>query len=158
MSDVVRYLSGSEELLAEIKPLWQELNQHHAAMSPHFSGDFHTFTFEQRINKLKRDGEGGTIRIDIANNGDRNVGHVISVITAEGVGEIESIFVLKEFRNQTVGEELMQRALRCMEAAHVKTKIVKVAVGNEAVYPFYARFGFYPRVTMLKQKNSDQNR
>ena len=159
MPDSITYSSGGEELLAEIKSLWRGLNEHHEMISPHFSDDFRDFTFEQRIDNLMKKCIPGKIRVTIAKNQDQAVGYVISSVTDEDVGEIESIFIQESFRQQQVGDGLMLRALAWFDSVNVRLKIVSVAVGNEAVYPFYARFGFFPRVTLLKQQvvrgNSD---
>jgi ribosomal protein S18 acetylase RimI-like enzyme len=80
-------------------------------------------------------------------------GNCVSAATAEGVGEIESIFVAAEFRGQGIANELMRRALDWLDAQGVHTKIIAVAVGNERAYAFYERFGFFPRLVMLKQKD-----
>jgi hypothetical protein len=48
----------------------------------------------------------------------------------------------------------MNRALTWLDLQDVHTKVIAVAVGNERVYTFYERFGFYPRLVMLKQKDT----
>jgi hypothetical protein len=40
-----------------------------------------------------------------------------------------------------------------MDSAGVVRKRVAVADGNEDSWVFYQRFGFYPRVMLLEQKN-----
>jgi ribosomal protein S18 acetylase RimI-like enzyme len=50
-----------------------------------------------------------------------------------------------------LGEALMESALRWFDEHEVKEKHVAVAVGNEKVFEFYMRFGFYPRTTVLLQ-------
>ena len=83
------------------------------------------------------------------------MGYCISGIDQDGIGEIESIFIAEEFRGQNVGEALMQHALHWLNDQGVTSKVIDVAVGNERVFKFYARFGFFPRVTKLKQKGGD---
>ena len=41
----------------------------------------------------------------------KHIGYCISTINLELVGEIESLYLEKEYRNQGIGEELMNRAL-----------------------------------------------
>ena len=55
-------------------------------------------------------------------------------------------------RDKSIGTELMDRALSWLESHNADTLIVEVAVGNEAAYEFYAKYGFYPRLTTLKRK------
>lgn len=151
MSEIY-YLSGGSELLDEIQPLWEKLNQHHEEISPNFSDEFRVYGFSKRKARLWQKYENGQLRIDIAQTKGKNIGYLISAITDSGVGEIESIFVEDEFRGQAVGDELMCRALDWLNEQNVHTKVIDVAMGNERVYPFYARFGFFPRVVKLKQK------
>jgi len=138
--------------LDKIKPLWEQLNQHHEEISPYFSTDFRVYNFTERKTRLLKKYADGQLRVDLAQYQDRIVGYLVSAVTADGVGEIESIFVAAEFRGQAIGDELMQRALLWLDQLQVHTKLIALAVGNERAYSFYARFGFYPRVVMLKQK------
>jgi diamine N-acetyltransferase len=39
-----------------------------------------------------------------------------------------------------------------MDEHGAERKIIGVAVGNEEAFGFYEKFGFYPRVTILRQK------
>ena len=148
----VTYKSGGPDLLDEIQLLWEGLNRHHAAISPHFKADFHAKTFAERKRALLEKYTDGQLRIDIAGTQGRNVGYLVSAITPDGVGEIESIYIEDDFRGQAIGDQLMQWALDWLDEQGVHTKQIDVAVGNERAYKFYARFGFYPRVVTLKQR------
>ena len=152
MTPKISYHFGNEELLDALQPLWEGLNRHHEAVSPHFKDAFHQFSFEYRKQKLLSKIQGGRLRVDLAQAGETKIGYCISSIDAVGVGEIESIYVEAAWRGQGIGDELMRQALSWLDENKVHTKKVSVAVGNESAYPFYARFGFYPRVTTLKQK------
>jgi hypothetical protein len=46
----------------------------------------------------------------------------------------------------------MTQALSWLNSFNGKEKTINVSVGNEAVYPFYARFSFFPRLTLLQRK------
>ena len=150
----ITYSSGGVELLDEIQFLWEQLNQHHALVSPHFETDFHANTFAGRKAKLLQKYTAGEMRINIAQSDGENIGYLISAVTADGLGEIESIFIAADFRGQAIGDQLMHRALAWLNERGVHTKVIDVAVGNERAYAFYARFGFYPRVVTLKQKDN----
>ncbi len=148
----IKYISGGIELLDEIQPLWEKLNQHHEEISPHFSHEFRDYGFSKRKARLLQKYADGHLRIDIAHSQGRNIGYIISVEMGAGVGEIESIFVENDFRGQAIGDDLMRRALDWLDEQDVHTKVIDVAVGNERAYTFYARFGFFPRVMALKQR------
>ncbi len=152
----IKYISGSIELLDEIQPMWEKLNQHHEEISPHFSHEFREYGFSKRKARLLQKYADGHLRIDIAQSLGHQVGYIISAVTDTGVGEIESIFVENEFRGQAIGDELMRRALDWLDEEDVHTKVIDVAVGNERVYAFYARSGFFPRVVTLKQRTKGE--
>jgi ribosomal protein S18 acetylase RimI-like enzyme len=148
----ITYITGADELLDNIQSLWEGLNKHHELVSPHFNGDFQNYTFTQRKAELLKKNQNGRFRIDIAWADGHAVGYIIAAIHEGGVGEIESIFIQDEYRGQGIGNELMRRVLEWMDNARVHQKIVDVAVGNEGAFDFYAQFGFFPRITILKQK------
>jgi len=155
-SSKINYISGHQELLDDLRSLWEDLNRHHESVSPYFKEEFATYTFEARVQKVNQKYTGDDLRVDIAINDTHPVGYIISGIRDDGTGEIESIYVENGFRGQSVGAELMQRALAWLEGRQVHTKIIDVAVGNEQAEKFYARFGFYPRVTRLKQRPKER--
>lgn len=148
----VLYESGGIELLDKIRPLWEQLNQHHATVSTHFSGDFHAKNFAGRKKTLLEKYADGKLRIDIAHSQEHPVGYLISAIRMDGVGEIESIYIEENYRRQAIGDRLMRQAMEWLDTMDIQTKLIDVAVGNERALKFYARFGFYPRVVTLKQK------
>lgn len=147
----ITYQSGGTQHLESIRLLWQALNRHHRSISPHFEHEFACFTFDQRVDNLRQDYTDQAIHLDIAWNGERPVAYLVSALSRAGVGEIESIYVQAEFRGQGIGDELMKRGLAWLQAQNPVSIEIKVAVGNEDAYPFYARYGFYPRLVTLKQ-------
>ena len=150
----IQYHAGGPELLDDIQPLWEQLNQHHAAVSSYFTAEFQSKTFPVRRQALLEKYADGQIRVDIARAQNRNIGYLISAITPNDTGEIESIYIEEGFRGQAIGDQLMRRTLDWLDKHHVHTKVIAVAVGNERAYKFYARFGFYPRIVTLKQRSN----
>jgi len=150
----ITYRFGGVELLDTIQPLWEKLNQHHAEISTHFGTEFQSKTFGERKSALLEKYAAGEIRIDFAQSQQVAIGYLMSAIDSKGVGEIESIYIEESFRRQAIGEELMHRALVWLDGQNVHTKVIAVAVGNEQAYSFYERFGFFPRVMMLKQRDT----
>ena len=151
-SSSFNYITGHHELLNVLRSLWEGLNRHHQSISSYFKEEFATYRFEARIHKLNEKYAGDNLRVDIALHDNRPIGYIISGVGKDGIGEIESIYVENGFRGQSIGNELMGRALGWLEERQVHTKIIDVAVGNERAVEFYARYGFYPRVTRLKQR------
>jgi GNAT superfamily N-acetyltransferase len=148
----ITYQSGGLEHLETIRPLWQALNCHHQAISPHFEHEFAFFTFDQRVANLRRAYAGQDIHLDIAWVGERPVAYLITAISPAGIGELESIYVEAGFRGQGIGDKLMKRGLDWLWTKNPLSIEVKVVVGNEDAFSFYARYGFYPRLVTLKQK------
>ena len=152
MTDI-KFISGGAELLDEIQPLWEKLNQHHEEISSHFPEDFRVYKFAERKANLLKKYTDGQLRVDLAQSLGQTAGYLVGAVTTDGIGEIESIFIATEFRGHGIADELMKLGLSWLDSQGVHTKLIAVAVGNERAYSFYARFGFYPRAVMLKQKD-----
>jgi len=144
-------VEGGTELLDDIKPLWEELNRHHANISSHFSDYFKNFTFENRKASIEAKAHRGTVRIFFAKVDGLIAGQCVVSLMPELLGEIDSIFVAEEFRDQKIGDSLMQVALNWLDSSGAKSKTVVVVHGNESANTFYARYGFMPRSNRLSQ-------
>jgi len=157
MMPSIQYISGNENLLDLIAPLWEKLNEHHIAISTYFSNAFSKFSFQRRKTGLLRKTQDKDIRIDIAkdNDTDQIIGYCLNTIIqndfGKKVGEIESIYIEPDYRNTGIGAELVKKALDWMDNEGVHNKILGVAVGNERVFSFYQRLGFFPKSTKLEQ-------
>ncbi len=155
MNKQIGFMDGDEQLLDEVKPLWEKLNEHHRKISQHFSDKYEQNTFARRKEGLLRKQGLEGLRIDIAKDMelDKKIGYCISTITKDKVGEIDSIYVDSDYRDHAIGEALMKRAIQWMDDVQVVKKVLNVADGNEQVFHFYKKFGFYPQTTILEQKN-----
>lgn len=149
----IKYLQGDEKLIDEVKPLWEDLNQHHMDMSIYFKQHYQHMTFEKRKESLLKKARSGKIHIDLAVDESTNqkVGYVVSSVNEEKAGEIESVVVALAYRGNGVGDTLMRNALAWMDANGAVEKKVEVSVGNEKAFPFYGKYGFCPRKTVLEQ-------
>ncbi len=76
-------------------------------------------------------------------------GYCISSITGGNRGELDSIFVLQDYRGSGIGQELMTLSLDWLKANSAKTITISVMFGNDEALPFYGKFGFYPRTYVL---------
>jgi ribosomal protein S18 acetylase RimI-like enzyme len=134
----------------EIRPLWEELNASHAALSPRFSGYFNRMTFEKRKKEFAAKALKGELRTDgcMDPSGTELVGYCVNNIV-EGVGEIDSLFVKNEHRGGGAGSMLVRAAIDWMQLRKTEKITVNVAVGNEKVMAFYGRFGLFPRLIQL---------
>jgi diamine N-acetyltransferase len=152
------YICGGIELFDSVRVLWERLNRHHAAVSVHFADRFKAGTFENRRKQLGIRAESGFLRVDICYDGrKRPVGFcAASILGSEG--EIESLFVLSTHRGRGIGETLMERAMEWFNSNGSETVKVSAVFGNEAAHGFYAKFGLFPRTTVLISKGTHGNR
>jgi ribosomal protein S18 acetylase RimI-like enzyme len=138
--------------------LWDKLNDHHMRTSTHFEAYYGIFSFEQRMEKFEDPDL--RVRIDIALIDDdlsrrpKNlmIGYSLSSVTKRAEGELDSLFVDREFRRMGIGTSLAKRAFAWMDKEGALSKSLSVVYGNEEVLPFYRKFRFYPSRMELNQK------
>ena len=136
-----------------IKPLWEKLNKTHLKDSHYFKEYFKTFTFDKRCEKFK-ELDYNSIHIEIAENANKVViGYCISTIE-KSVGEIDSIFVEEKYRKFGIDKKLVDNSIKWLKENKCSEILVSVAEGHESVFNFYAKFGFYPRLTYLQFKDN----
>jgi diamine N-acetyltransferase len=155
----IEYSIGGKEELDLIEPLWRRLRAHHVAVSPAFSEQVLSVSFESRKRELLEKSGGGHLRIDFARERRTGelTGYCVSSVTRDGKGEIDSIFVKEECRACRVGDSMMKSALAWMDGLQVKRKTLEIIAGNESVHRFYARFGFRTRTIIMEQTESAHN-
>jgi ribosomal protein S18 acetylase RimI-like enzyme len=134
----------------QIQPLWEKLNQHHMERSIPFRKHYETFTFAERIRRISKK----RLRVITVNDPGSSapVGYCIASISVENEGEIESLYLLPEYRRAGAGTQLMEQALGWFQEQGVCDISIRVAAGNEEALPFYAKFGFLTRTYNLKRK------
>jgi ribosomal protein S18 acetylase RimI-like enzyme len=149
----MKYVYGGQTMLNEVKEMWENLNLYHCDRSEHFKPHYKAMTFAKRKATLLRKAEGGELRVDMAIDKatGKSVGYIVSTIRSDNIGEIESVYVDAAYRRMGIGGVLIRAALSWMEQKAVSEKVVEVSVGNETAWGFYGRFGFKPRLTLLKQ-------
>jgi diamine N-acetyltransferase len=149
----IKYGHGDQALLDQIRLLWEELNYHHCECSPNFKDYYNHMTFEKRKSDLLKKSLSCEMRVDLAVDeaSGFTVGYCVSSLNGEKTGEIESIFVNVAYRGLGIGNSLIKSALLWMDEEGAAVKIVEVGDGNEQAFGFYARYGFLPRKTVLKQ-------
>jgi ribosomal protein S18 acetylase RimI-like enzyme len=149
----IHYLQGDEKLLDDVRELWEALNEHHGKNSVHFKDFYGQFRFADRRADWLKHAQNGEMQVIICFDEAtrQRVGYCISSLDHDLAGEIESIFVLPEYRGLGIGKELMRRTLQWLDEAGAAKVVVSVAAGNEQAFRFYEKFGFYPRRIMLEQ-------
>ena len=136
-----------------IRPMWEKLRAYHSRLSWRFARDMRQLTFEPRKQEFLAKAAAGKFHLEIvgAISNNTDVGYCISSLSAEGRGEIDSIFVEEDFRGRGIGTELITRALAWLDKMGASSKFVTVAYGNEDAVSVYRRFGFYHRTILLQQ-------
>ena len=158
--DKIEYSVENEQALDLITPLWEKLREYHKSRSPRFKQHYTDISFGDREKELLRKSAGGAMRLDLARDGAGGIiiGYCLSTITDYGIGEIDSIFIEQEYRRKGIGDALMQRAMRWLETCPAEKITVAIGAGNEEVFAFYERYGFYPRQTILEQIKAKKKR
>ena len=138
----------------------ERLNAYHVGLSPSFAEELAGRTFADRREELLGKSREDALRVDLASceEDSRDVGYCVTTIASRGAGEIDSIFVVEDLRGRGVGSRLMQRALEWLAERGVRETFISVAGGNQRATAFYAKFGFFPRATLLQQKVEPRER
>jgi GNAT superfamily N-acetyltransferase len=139
-----------------IRPLWVLLNEYMHTKATTFRGHFEQMTFDDRKAYFEKVADAGSLNIDLAldsRSGGRYVGYCVTSLSQEKIGEIESIFVHEDYRSRGIGSDLMIRALAWLYHSGSIRNRVSVSDGNEGVWNFYKKFGFYPRMMVLEKKS-----
>lgn len=150
----IRYVSTGIESLSIMKPLWERLREHHAEKSIHFAEGFLENTFEKRTASIVERSKNGKVNIDLAveEHTEALVGYCISSIAVGEEAEIDSIFILPEYRGQNIGDTLLERAVAWIKSEGIEKIKISVVHGNDDVLSFYKKHGFYPRSYVLYNK------
>jgi diamine N-acetyltransferase len=137
-----------------VRPLWEKLRVYHAPLL----GDRPPFLFEPRKQGILDKAAAGKVRIELVSVTSQatDLAYCITTVTADGWGEIDSMFVEEKFRGCDVGSELVRRALAWLDSVGASSKVVTVAHGNERALTFYRRFGFHPRSVLLEQRHDNE--
>jgi ribosomal protein S18 acetylase RimI-like enzyme len=149
MSTNIRYEWGNEESLDSIKMLWEGLNNLHLEKSPYFKIFYAKNTFEARKATLLSTAQKGQLSVVSAYDETLLVGYCVASIV-DGVGEFDSIYISNDYRKKGIANNLMEKVLDWLKQNNPKKVTVKVSVGNEDVFGFYSKYGFYPRLTELQ--------
>ena len=136
-----------------VRPLWEKLRAYHAPLLD----ERPPFLFEPRKQGILAKAAAGKLRIELVSvvSNTTDIAYCITTVSADGCGEIDSMFVEEHFRGCGIGSELVRRALAWLDSVGVSSKVVTVAHGNERAFAFYRRFGFHPLSILLRQRREN---
>lgn len=150
--DNIKYIYGGMELLEFVKPMWNKLNNYHKDNSINFKSHFESLSFERKLKRLEADSNLEIMVILVKDlYKDIYLGYSISTVTKDKVGEIDSIYVDKDYRKYGIGKRLMNESIAWLNSKDVNKKILYVANGNENVLDFYKKYDFYPKMILLEE-------
>lgn len=135
-----------------MKPLWEKLNSIHYDKSIYFKSRYDKFTFDKRIDSIYKKAQKGIIKLDLLLDNDKGnyIGYCLSSIEGD-LGEIESIFIEKEYRKLGLGDKLMNNVLVWFQSKEIKNIEINVVYANDEALPFYNRYGFHIGNYILKK-------
>ncbi len=150
----VTSVTGGLELLPQVKPLWEQLREHHSRISKFFSDSFLNRSFSDRASDFEKKENDHLFRIELIHIGGSTspIGYCVSSVGNDFAGEVESLFVSSEYRDFGIGDMLMKNALDWMDSKGIVTRRLSVAAGNDSALRFYDRYGFKARTYILEQK------
>lgn len=153
MINNIEYVTVGEQDIDSISFLWEKLKNHHITVAPFHSKYFSSMTWNVRKQLLLDKITEGHLLVDGARDTvtGKIIGYCISSVYSDKLGEINSIYIEKEYRRQGIGDNFMKKAMNWMDGIGVSKRIIGVATGNEDVLPFYARYGFYSRSIILNR-------
>lgn len=153
MTELKNIVFCTEENIDLVEPMWEKIKLHHQNISPHFSDKYSKTQFSDRKQELLNKTSENQMNIYFAKDTTNGsyIGYCISSISGEK-GEIDSIFVERNYRSQGIGQKLLEKSLQWIQKNGPKDIKITVAVGNEKLLPFYENFGFLPRHIVLENK------
>ena len=144
----IEYRALPRHALHQIKDLWQQLNAHHLHKSVYCKRHFASFTFEERMAALD---EKDSVSVFCAVTNGRIIGYCLCSVQ-RGTGEIDFLFIAEEARGAGIGGRLVEMATSWLEESGAEKLLVRVSHGNEEALPFYAKYGFHPRLIVLARE------
>lgn len=147
-------LEKSFDEVSVIKPLWEGLNAHHLECSTYFKSKYEKFTFEKRMEALRKKTEQGEMKLYLLYDSDtqKYKGYSLGSI-CDGQGEVESIYIDKSCRKSGFGGALMEKMLAWFRDKEIDDIAINVVYDNQEALPFYKRYGFNISTYVLKRSN-----
>lgn len=142
---------GSIELLPYCQNLWELFIQNQIQNAGEMSDGVAAYLQSQRDGGLLAKISDGKLHIQLvyASNHQDPIGFCITSLSSDRIGEVEALYVLDKYQGNNLGTQLLQNSLQWLEANNVLEHKLIVAAGNEQVFSFYQKFGFFPGYTTL---------
>ncbi len=145
------FQEGCSELLPACRPLWDLFIRNQAQNAGEMAVGVEEYLRSLRDYGLLSKTQGGQLHVQLVllEAQGEPVAFCITSLTQELVGEVEALFVVEPYQGHKLGGQLFQNALAWMEQEGAIEQRLVVAVGNEAVFGFYEKYGFFPGYSTL---------
>ncbi|OHX67834.1 GNAT family N-acetyltransferase [Flammeovirga pacifica] len=126
----------------QIAPLWKKLFAYHHEMRHQVVYEPSDTEWIRRKNKLKDKACEMIVLQALSEN--KMIGYLVASLQKldPTCGEIDSLFVLDEYRSEGVGGALLEEALNWFNYKGVIRKKLAIGIENERVVSFYEKYGF----------------
>jgi len=155
--NAISYRLLEPEQLEQIRPLWEALRDFHTTVPNRFASTVMGRPFEPRRRELCEKAAVGRLRIEVATATAEDSGadglpiaYLVTSLSADGAGELESLYTDPEFRQRGIAGRLVENALQWLSECGATKRRVIVFHGNDEALAFYARFGFHTRSLELE--------
>ncbi len=138
MKKIIRTLKQNE--VWKLKRCIQELAEHHNTVSVNFKGNFPRRPYEVTLESFEKSLKNETSKIAVMEENEQIAGFC-KVDFHGTTGKLDYLVVLKEYRGNGYGKQLMDWAMQEFETNGIKQIEVKVVDGNEAIH-LYEKYGF----------------
>jgi GNAT superfamily N-acetyltransferase len=119
------YRTVDADAIDAVWPLWEKLRAYHAPLLD----ETPPFLFEPRKQGTLAKAAAGKLRIELVSvvSHTTDIAYCITTVSADGCGEIDSMFVEERFRGCGIGSELVRRALGWLDSVGASSKVVTAA-------------------------------
>ena len=150
------------EVIAELKPLWIALHQHHVAVAPDLGVPrSHEDSWQRRRHVYQTWFKDPRTFVILAKDGDQAVGYAYTRFrktdsetwhVIEELAELETLVVLPAYQGQGLGQRLVDNVVTEVKAQGCKQLGLSVIAANESSLAFYRRLGFTPREVNMRRQ------
>ena len=146
-----QFKEGSSELLDFCDSLWELFITNQAENAGEMSLGVEEYIRSLQDEGLVKKTKDGKLYVQLVyvDKKQEPIGFCITSLTKDRVGEIEAIYVFERYQGNKLGGKLLQKAMVWMEKEQAIEQRLVVATGNEKVFDFYAKYGFFPGYTTL---------
>lgn len=146
-----KFQVGSIELFPYCQNLWELFIQNQIQNAGEMADGVAAYLQSQRDGGLLAKTSDGKLHIQLVytSNYQEPIGFCITSLSSDRIGEVEALYVLDKYQGNNLGTKLMQTSLQWLEENNALEQKLVVAAGNEQVFTFYQKFGFFPGYTTL---------